>query len=132
MKRILVLLVLLLMFVSCHNDTVVAVTMTEMNGKTEPIQVSVTIRGTTAAELLFTVDGVPYTVAESHIPTMKEPVFLLETDSDDGRAQVIFLLKPDEYHRGAALFIESDDGEELTYESHLDEWKIFTNWLKHN
>ncbi len=132
MKRGLVLLVLLFTLTACTKDTVVTVTMEEMDNKTEPVKVSVTIRGTTWAELLFTIDGVPYSVSGTHLPTVKGPVFLLETDSDDGMTSVVFLLKPDEYHRGAGLFMETETGEELVYESHIDEWKVFTNWLQHN
>ncbi len=125
MKRILVLLVLLLMFVSCGRQTVTVPMEVyfQLHGSSaKPVEVALVLGET----LRFSIDGVPYTVANT--PTAEDPLFMLEPETDDGMESVFLRLGPEEAPETAVLTMLSEENH-WVYTSDRKNWKALTDWL---
>ncbi len=125
MKRLVLLAVLL---VSCGRQTI-TVPMDvyfQLHGSSaKPVEVALVLGET----LRFSIDGVPYTVANT--PTAADPLFMLEPEADDGMESVFLRLGPEEAPEMAVLTMLSEENL-WTYTSDRENWKVLTDWLGNN
>lgn len=123
------LLLLCLTAAGCGN-TAFSVTMPECYGLTEPVDVTVSIKGSTYDALLFRINGVEYTV--SGAPTVSDPAYRLSTAEDDGMTEIFLTLNPDEASRSAELHMLPEDDVERVYLLPIAAFQPLINWADTN
>ncbi len=130
MKKILIplLLAVLLLLTAC-GTTSFSVTMTEAYQAAETITMKVSIKGTTYADLTFTVNGIAYTV--SNIPTVSNPTICLDSSQEDGM-EYVRLMMPTDSTSDAQLCMLPTDGAEHVYICSADALQPLLDWAASN
>ena len=127
MRKLLIPLILVLIFVGCTAKTEFTVIISEENNRTDPLEMTVTIGGTTYEELTFTIAGEDYTV--SQIPTVSQPVIGLESST---KSQPLYLYVSADSPSWSLHIPAGESSDEMIYSADQSEFQPLIDWMAAN
>jgi len=127
MRKLLIPLILALFLAGCSAKTGFTVTAREENSRTDPLDITITMEGTTYDGLMFTIAGEDYTV--SQIPTVSQPVIGLESSA---KGRPLYLYVSADSSRWSLHIPADESSDELIYSADQSEFQPLIDWMAAN